>query len=112
MLNLPYGGLAMVESDGGPAGPGPALFSAVTRNSYSVPSIRSVTLKVVSVMVSLVTRTQRVANFSLLSRMKLVMRLPPSDSGGDHLTVICVAWTSLIVGLDGAPGTSDVIKKN
>ena len=72
-------------SDGRPA---PALFSAVTRNSYQFPSIRLVHLHRNSDTSCLVHRTHRSDRFSRRSTWYPLMSFPPSVDGRDHVTVI------------------------
>ena len=57
---IPQGSLATIGLDGALGGPVPILFSAETRNSYSVVSTRSVMLSVSSGRRSLLTRTHLV----------------------------------------------------
>ena len=69
LVDLPYGGLVILGSDGSLNGPVPALLTAATWNSYSLPSIRSFTFSVVSDTGSLFTFVHLVEVFSLRSRM-------------------------------------------
>ena len=50
IVYLLYGGLATNESDTSLGLPGPALFTAVTLNSYEAPSLRLPTVNLVSVV--------------------------------------------------------------
>lgn len=86
------------------AGPTPAPFSAMTRNSYSLPSVRLVTRCLSSVMDLLEeTLTQRRLFFSLLSKMYCLISLPPSDLGlvQHRVMLFPVTWVA-----SGVPGTS------
>ena len=56
-------------SDGSLNGPVPALLTAATRNSYSLPSIRSLTVNVVSVTKSLTAFVHLVEDVSFFSMM-------------------------------------------
>ena len=67
LADSPYGGLVILGSDGSLNGPVPALLTAATRNSYSLPSIRSLTVKVVSETVSLFAFVHLVDEVSFFS---------------------------------------------
>lgn len=90
------------------AGPTPAPFSAMTRNSYSLPSVRLVTRCLSSVMVLLEeTFTRRRLFFSLLSRMYCLISLPPSDLGLFQHKVMLLPVTWVASGVLGASGTAE-----
>lgn len=89
------------------AGPTPAPFSAMTRNSYSLPSVRLVTRCLSSVMDLLEeTLTQRRLFFSLLSKMYCLISLPPSDLGLVQHRVMLFPVTWVASGVPGASGTA------
>ena len=68
-------------SDGSLGSPRPALFSAVTRNTYSLFSSKPDALYLKSVMGDFVALTQRMPFFSLRSTINPVISLPPSCRG-------------------------------
>ena len=96
----------ILGSEGALNGPVPALLMAATRNSYSLPSIRSFTVNVVSLTESLTAFVHLLEEVSFFSMMYPVTGLPPSDSGGDQEMVIWVLSTPVTSGFSGAPGTS------
>lgn len=84
----------------------PALLTAMTRNWYSVPSLRVFRVQVSSIRESVLTCVHRVANLSFISRMYPVIGLPPSRLGGVHVRVTVVGVTLDGSGASGAAGTS------
>lgn len=89
------------------AGPTPAPFSAMTRNSYSLPSVRLVTRCRSSVMGLLEeTLTHWRLFFSLLSKMYCLISLPPSDLGLVQHMVMLFPVTWVASGVPGASGTA------
>ena len=96
----------ILGSDGSLNGPVPALLIAATWNSYSLLSIKSLTVSVVSETESLTAFVHLVEEVSFFSMIYPVIGLPPSNSGGVHETVICVLSTDVTSGLPGASGTS------
>lgn len=94
----------MTGCDGSLGSPKPALFSAVTLNSYSTPSLRPCTLKRRSGMILLLARTHRIPRFSFLSTQYPRMSLPPSWAGLFHEMVTAVRLTLSMSGVEGGPG--------
>ena len=87
-------------------GPTPTWFSAITRSSYSVPSIRSVTFSSRSVRISLLTFIQRELDVSRRSTWYPTTGEPPSNAGGCHVNVHVSLVTSETSGDCGGPGGS------
>ena len=98
--------LASTCCDGELGGPWPILFSAETRNSYSLSSTRSVIVQVRSTTSSGRARTQRELLVTLRSTTYPVTGEPPSDPGGCHDSTTDSLQVSLSSGASGAPGLS------
>lgn len=104
---LPYGGLATNGLQASLGLPGPAGFTAITLNWYSLPSFRSLRVIVtVSPGVS-PALVQREENRSFCSTIYSVMSAPPLLEGGDHSRWTDVSVMSDGTGVLGAPGTSE-----
>lgn len=94
----------MTGCDGSLGSPNPALFSAVTLNSYSTPSLRPCTLKRKSGTVLLQALTHLIPLLSFLSTQYPLMSLPPSCAGLFHEMVTAFLLTLSISGVEGGPG--------
>ena len=103
---LPTGSMATVGLEGRLGFPVPLTLMAVTRCSYSKPSIRPVERYRVIVTGTLFTRTHRSALTSLRSTMYPVTWEPPSSSGGYQVSVMPSRETSNICNVSGGPGMS------
>lgn len=94
----------MTGRDGSLGSPNPALFSAVTLNSYSTPSLRPCTLNRRSGTVRLQALTHLSPFLSFLSTQYPLMSLPPSRTGLFHEMVTAFLLTLSISGVEGGPG--------
>ncbi len=103
--NSPHGSFDTKGLDGELGGPCPILFSAMIRNSYSLSSMRSVTVRVSSVMRSLEAFIHLALEVKRRSTVYPRMGEPPSSVGGFHVTVVWSLKTSVTSGASGAPGT-------
>lgn len=103
-IYLPIGSMATVGLEGRLGFPVPLALMAVTRCSYSKPSIRPVERYRVIVTGTLFTRTHRSALTSLRSTIYPVTWEPPSSSGGYHVSVMPSRETSNICNVSGGPG--------
>lgn len=99
--------LVITGCDGSLGSPNPALFSAVTLNSYSTPSLRPCTLKRRSGIILLLARTHLIPRFSFLSTQYPLMSLPPSCAGLFHEMVTALRLTLSMSGMEGGPGGPD-----
>lgn len=103
---LPIGSMATTGLEGRLGFPVPLILMAVTRCSYSKPSIRPVERYRVIVTGTLFTRTHRSALTSLRSTIYPVTWEPPSSSGGYQVSVMPSRDTSNICNVSGGPGIS------
>lgn len=101
----------IIGCDGSLGSPNPALFSAVTLNSYSTPSLRPCTLQRRSGIVLLEARTHLIPLFSFLSTQYPLISLPPSCAGLFQEIVTALRLTLSISGVEGGPGGPDKKKK-
>lgn len=83
---LQYLGLAVNVFPGSEGWLCPALFTAITRNWYSFPSINPCTIAVGEGVVVSIAFSHRGLYLSFISIMYPVIGDPPSDGGSDHLS--------------------------
>lgn len=87
--------------------PWPALFSAITRNSYLSSSNKSVTSNSVVVVAFVFSGSHRSPAPVRRSTVYPVIGVPPSVAGSFQVSLHDLAQTSETWGLPGIPGTAE-----
>lgn len=104
--NSHFLGLATTDREVSLGSLGPSLLMAITRNSYSSPSSRLLTVASLLVPGTSLAFCHLCVPFLRFSTAYAVMGVPPSLSGGDHLRSTWSLSQSVGSGRPGLPGSS------